>query len=168
MSALTDIYDFESVVESAVKAVLVANEITAYTTQDFTPTNPDGTPNQDFQLKRPRVEIMFIPGAAAGVWVLVNGQPRDSAFKGTIQLRVITEPHIAVHSAFRATVRGLMHGIGLAVNGTAPMTRHKIQPWFRDGGTSVMVKTEDGYLRTDLSFEIDFTIQYDAWQALQT
>lgn len=56
-----------------------------------------------------------------------------------------------------------MHTQLIGVNGMDPMTLHRIQRFQQDGGTSPTFKGEDGYLRTILSFNIDFSIQDEAW-----
>lgn len=170
MSAFTDIYDFETVFETALKNVFKARSITAYTSVDFSLSNGDGTPIQKLQLKRPRVEIQFSPGEGNGQWHLntESGETtlREQGWSGEYTVRIVTAARYDAHSAYRAEVRGVLHNLTL-LNGTDPMLRHKIQPQSHDGGTSpIVVDTEEGTFTSQIKMAINFSVQTDAWSAL--
>ncbi len=164
------VYDFESVLERGLQALLTALNIKSFTTQDFGRNNADGTPVIDFQKDRPRVEILFTTSAGQGQFrpLLVDGieVPVETSFKGQYRLDIITAPAMSIHAAYRTMIRAVMHTQLLGVNGTDPMTFHRIQRFYQDAGTSPTIKADEGYMRTILSFEIDFSIQNEAWETI--
>lgn len=147
------VYDFERVFETACKAVFSAAEVKAFTTQD----------SPDFQRDRPRVEITFTPGAGHGRYVLISGVQRETAWAGQYRLSVITAAEITIHSVFRSQVRSIMHGIDDFINAVEPMLRHKLQPFFRDGGTTPTMQAQEGVYRSDMIFDVNFSLQAYAW-----
>lgn len=171
---LAAVYDFENVLEKALQALFTTAEIKSFTTQDFGALKDDGAGNQvpviDFQNERPRVEILFTTGAGQGQFrpLIVGGVevPVETSFKGRYQLDLITEAKIQIHSAYRTRIRGFMHTQLLGVNGTDPMTLHRIHRFQMDAGTSPTFHAAEGYLRTILQFDIDFSIQDSAWATL--
>jgi hypothetical protein len=166
------VYDFENVLEAGLQALFDSLKIKSFTTQDFGAENADGTPKIDFQKERPRVEISFTVGPGQGQFrpLVVDGVevPVETSFKGSYTLDVITGVDIAIHAAYRTQIRYQMHARLLSVNGTPPMTLHQIQRFQRDAGTSPTFKSEEGYLRSILKFDIDFSIQDDAWATLNS
>lgn len=171
---LADVYDFENVLETALQALFNAAEIKSFTTQDFGKTKDNGQGTQvpviDFQKDRPRVEILFTVGAGQGQFrpLLVGGAevPVETSFKGQYRLDIITSAEMAIHAAYRTRLRAFLHTQLLGVNGTDPMTLHRIHRFQQDGGTSPTFKPEEGVLRTILIFNIDFSIQDEAWATL--
>ncbi len=152
------LYFFEFLLAEAVRSVLEDNEVRAYT--QFTPF--------DFQKDRPRAEIIFIPGIGNQIFYPISDTvARESAWKGNYIIDCITAAENLIHAAFVVKVRSIMHGIGEAVNEVKPtMEFHRIKPWFRDAGTSVVSKPEEDYYQSTLSFEIDYSIQSDGWALL--
>lgn len=168
------VYDFENVLESGLKTLFETVQIKAFTTQDFGATKDDGNGNQvpviDFKKDRPRAEIGFVTGAGQGQFrpIIVDGTevPVETSFKGRYTLDIFTAPDIKIHSAYRTYIRYFMHTKLIGLNGVAPMTLHKIQNFQRDSGTSPIFKSEDGYMRSTLVFDIDFSIQDEAWETI--
>lgn len=158
MSAETDIYSFETIFAQALQAVLNGRDVRSYTILD--------APN--FQNDRPRTEIIFVPGSGRGRWNPARADLRETAWKGAYNLFLITDANVQAHSAYVALVRSIMHGIDTAINGAEPMTRHRLQAFFRDGGTSPSYKPEDGVYETRMIYEVDFSVQADAWAALES
>lgn len=150
------LYMFEFIFPEAVRLVLKDREITAHT--NFVPP--------ELQKERPRAEIIFIPGSGRNIWALINGEKRECAWSGQFLLHIITAADEAIHARYVTKLRSLMHGIGTLVNNTPPMQFHKIQEFFRDAGTSEKIQPEDGAYQTSLAYDIDFSIQANAWAAL--
>lgn len=175
---LAAVYDFEAVFENALKAVLTAAEVKAFTSQ-LIPSTGDAAEDAtlaaqgfeilDFQKDRPRVEIFFTPGAGMGQLIQhpETGAETETAWKGGYALRLITAADMRIHRAFRTLVRYQCHRLRGVVNGVAPMTLHCLQ-FLRDAGTSPTIKSEDGLFESALQFEIDFSIQGNAWAQLAT
>jgi len=158
MSAADDIYAFEQIFEDAAKALFAAQAINAFTSQDA----------PDFQKDRPRVEITFTPGAGQGRFIQINGEHRETAWKGQYLFRVVTDASAEVHNSFRSNVRAIVHGSLRSIAGTAPMIRHMLQPFYMDGGTSPSYSPQDGVYESQMTFDINFSVQADAWAALTT
>jgi hypothetical protein len=151
------IYMVEFLLPEAVRSVMADNGITAYT-QFVSP---------ELQKQRPRCELWFTLGPGQGRFIQVNGVPRETAWKGRLHAICITESNNTIHSAYVVRVRSLLHGIADAVNNVLPvMENHKVQPFFRDGGTSSRMDTQDGYFLTELSFDLDFSVQEYAWDLI--
>lgn len=173
------IYDFERVMETSLKSVFTQNNVKAFTSQMIVRTGDaaqDGAAVQagydliDFQKDRPRAEIMFIPGAGQGRFVakFIGGteMPVETSWKGQFKIDLITPPDIRIHAAFRTKVRFIMHTQLLSVNGTT-LRFHKIQNFYRDGGTSPVMKPEEGVFQTSLIFDLDFSLEDCAWDLLE-
>lgn len=165
------VYDFESVLERTLQTLFNNELITSFTCQDFGAMKDDGKGNQvpviDFQKDRPRVEILFTAGAGQGQFrpLTVDGVevPVETSFKGQYRLDIVTAADIKIHAAYRTLIRYLLHTQLLSVNGVDPMTLHRIHRFQMDAGTSPTYKPDEGTLRTILTFDIDFSIQDDAW-----
>ena len=92
---------------------------------------------------------------------------RNSAWKGQLIVVAITDadaPGKLVHSVYRAKVRNFCANLGYRVNATA-LTKHKLQS-IVEGGTDRGIRTADGYEQSTFNFNIDFSIQGDAWLLL--
>ena len=174
------IYDFEAVMEMALVQLFKDNEIKAFTTQWIARTGDPaadaaneaaGYSLLDFQLDRPRVDIMFTPGAGAGQFTnkVIGGveMPVETSWSGQFKIDLVTEPNAILHAAFRTLCRYIMHTQLLSVNGNA-LLLHKIQDFPKDGGTNPVMKGEEGAFVTSIIFDVDFSIQDDAWDSLAT
>jgi len=179
------IYDFPGIFEPALKALFTAREIKAFTSQAVESTGDAGEDQElveqgfeiiDYQKDRPRVEIIFTPGASQGRYrnTIVSGieLPLDIAWSGQFKLDVFTAADVRIHRALVTQVRFIMHTQLLQVNAFLPdgtagnpgtLTRHRIQPCQKDSGTTPIMRPEDGSFQTSLLTDIDFTIQDDAW-----
>jgi len=173
------IYDFERVMETSLKSLFTANNIKAFTSQMIARSGDKeqdaaavkaGYDLIDFQKDRPRAEIMFTPGAGQGRFVAkVIGDiemPVETSWKGQFKIDLITAADIRIHAAFRTVVRFIMHTQLLSVNGTS-LLLHKIQTFYRDGGTSPVMKPEEGIFQTTMIFDLDFSLEDCAWNFLE-
>lgn len=153
------IYGFERVFETSLKSVFDTAQIKCFTTQD----------TFDFQKDRPRVEVMFTPGAGQKQrpYLPAIQEEREVAFKGQYRLDLITAAAVAVHNDFRTKIRSLVHGLPARINSVEPMQYHKLQ-FINDAGTTPTLKPEDGYYLTVMIYDVDFSIQADAWALLAT
>jgi len=173
---LAALYDFRNVLETALQAVFTANQVTAFTTQDFGKTKDDGKGNQvpviDFQRARPRSEITFTEGPGRGQFrpLIVEGQETavETSFSGTFTIHCITEAKIQIHAAYVVMVRYLMHTMVPRINGVDPMVYHRVHSFVKDASTSPTFEPENGVFQTQLRFEVDFSIQDDAWETIAT
>ena len=158
----SDLYDFEVIVPVAVKGLLNAAGLNAWTIAD--------TP--DFQKVRPRVEVTYqhtgetSPRRAVK---LDDGFKRAEAFNGELKLHAITDaddPGKTAHSLYRATVRAFCATLGDLLNDGA-LPYHKLQ-WCEAGNEQTGVRTQDGYQQTTFPFKILISVQHDAWAQLST
>jgi hypothetical protein len=173
--SVADIYDFEGQVEPAVKAVLVAMGLAAFTTQD----------EIDFTKDRPRVEVMFTLGAGQNRWAIINPETgleptgttaqdawnyrRESAWACSITIQAITDADIAAHSIYRAKARNALAGLWVCINEVNDlMTRHFLTMSSDGGNSSIQMDQEHGMFKTDFHFNGKISVQADAWPALAT
>lgn len=168
-----EIYDFENVVETAIKNAAAAVGLKCVTSQD---------PPQ-LQTERPYLIAEFQLGNGEQRFVVIDPatgaaptdptQPlwkyrRESAWACTIRLALITNADIAQHGDYRAQVRSLLGQIGLVIN-TATVLPHHYLELVRENGTgSLMAHASEGYFRTDFTFSAKLSVQADAWAALVT
>jgi hypothetical protein len=176
---LAAVYDFQGVMEVALKSLFTAREVKAFTSQFIVSTGNDaedealieqGYEILDFQRDRPRVEITFTPGAGQDQFAakIIAGveMPVETSWSGQFKVDVITAPDIRVHKAFVIAVRFLLHTQLQSINGSEYLPLHRIQPFAMDAGTSPQMKTDQGDFQTTLLFDIQFSIQDDAWDLL--
>ncbi len=163
-----DVYDFEGAIEKAVSAVFTDQEIVCFT--------PQGDPQ--FQKNRPRVEATFIPGPGRQQYILVaddftdgnSDYPhrRESSFGGQLTLSVITdgENGMSAHADYRSKIRNVMSTFQRTVNGlSASVMNHKVQQ-IRENGSSNVYGPQEGYYQTTLNYDLEFSIQANAWLQL--
>jgi hypothetical protein len=62
-------------------------------------------------------------------------------------------------------VRFIMHTQLYTLNGNF-LDKHRIQVDVKDGGTSPMMHADEGAFQTTQLFDLDFSIQDDAWATL--
>lgn len=172
------VYNFEAIFEKALQAVFLSADIKSYTSQFVARTGDSLIDNAavaagfqllDFQKDRPRVEIFFTPGAGQGLWrelgVAGATTPVECAWAGQYRLEIVTAADIRVHSAFVVAVRFVMQTLQCRLNNSG-LTFHAIAPFYKDGGTSPTIKAESGSFQTTMMFEINFSIQDDAWETI--
>ncbi|MDE2103923.1 MAG: hypothetical protein KGL39_42195 [Patescibacteria group bacterium] len=178
--AIKAIYDFEAVMEMALAQLFDGNQIKAFTTQWIAKTGnaetdaaneADGYSLLDFQLDRPRVMVEFVPGAGAGQFTnkVIAGveMPVETSWSGQFKIELITAPESRLHASYRTMCRYIMHTQLLSLNGNA-LTLHKIQSFPKDAGTTPRMKGEDGAFQTIMLFDVDFSVQDDAWNSFAT
>jgi hypothetical protein len=173
------LFDFPGIMEPALKGLFTLREIKAFTTQAV-PSTGDAAADQvltgqgfdiiDFQRDRPRVEIMFTPGAGQGQFRPLQitddtAVPVETSWSGQFKLEVITAPDVRIHRAFVTAVRFIMHTQLYTLNGNF-LDKHRIQVDVKDGGTSPMMHADEGAFQTTQLFDLDFSIQDDAWATL--
>lgn len=181
MSA-TDIYDFESIIENAVKAVFTAAGLTCFTPQDAATI--------DFQKERPRVEVEYQHGVGQNQWHIEQTAPnafkdrRERAWKGQLVVALVTEANITIHCAYRAQVRSIMAGLWNQINGDGAedcpwqysvngtptdgkLRNHKLH-YVGDAGTSPIYPMDQGMFKTTMNFNVDLSVQENAWALLNT
>lgn len=177
-----DIYDFEGIVEATtVSLFLDDNDISAISTQ-----NP-----RKLRRDRPRVEVLYVHGSGRQQMVLVGGTTieyrRERAWNGQLKLELVTDADIQLHTAFRCQVRSLMAAFWLNINAKpgditpwsygplgkplvlppgGRLRNHKLQS-AGDGGTSPVMSGQ-GYLQTTMLYDVDLSVQDNAWALLNT
>jgi hypothetical protein len=150
----TTLYDFETQMDSAWSAYLIAQGLSA--------------PKQRGAavLATPRVEVKFTTGAATGSmhpFVTAEYKPRPDRFAGSLLLRVVTNrtKNDSSHSTQRGAVRGYVADF-LRVQTTDNLPYLWIFD-IMDGGTTESTNDEDSADISDLTFNIKFGIRSDAW-----
>ena len=155
MATDSEIYNFETIIENAVKAILVAADLTCYASEDAAV----------LQRTRPRVEIMFTPGAASDHLQLVSGEQRHDTFSGSLILSAITDmaDGIVSHMSYRASLRSIGARLIYSLDDTAlPYHEvHEITP----GGSSPTISPADGLWESRQLYNIKFNIKSSAWES---
>lgn len=160
---VTDAFDFEGVISTAVASIFTAGGFAAGTALTL-------LSDPAFQKKRPRVEIFFkVTGQTLPLRmaVLADSTQRAAAYRGQLEIRAVSDADVAgkaTHSAYRAKVRNFCGKLPYQLNGAA-LTKHRIQS-ITDSGTQIGLKTADGYEGSVLTFNLDFSIQNDVWATL--
>lgn len=166
------LYSFEEAIEAAVKAVLVAENLAAYTTYD--------TP--ELERSRPRVEIEFQTGPATGHRSIATEVYRPDCFTGNCAITVVTNTGdvetdtdtpansaARAHAQYRAVVRYLMAGIETALTtddaGTDTLLPYHSVNRFVENGTSPTIEHESGVMVSQINYDVHFNIRPAAWPA---
>lgn len=112
------------------------------------------------------MEIMFTAGAGQNQRPYLRDiqQERETAWKGQYRLDLITEAKATVHNDYRTKIRSLMHGLPYQINETH-LPYHKLQ-FLVDAGTTPTLDSREGYYMTVMIFDVDFSIQANAWALL--
>jgi len=149
----------------ALAAVFKANGIVCFTPFGEQPEGDDEATGEDVDKKpRPRVEICVHPAGALGRLVprsgvrAIAGNLRESAWRSSVTLSIITNPSILEHTDFVETVEYLCDTIVPAINETRLLQYYAAQRFQLNGGTAGY-KPQDGVMQTDLEAELDFTAQ---------
>lgn len=158
------VYDFENAVESAVERFLSDNGITTLASANV----------PDFQLARPRVEVMFVLGAGQLRWASRSNLPVflqkfkiESAWKAALFSTAICSVDSAgksTSSDFRAKLRFLYATMAPRVNGTL-LPLHTIQ-LVKENGSQRVIRPDQGYEELKFSHELDLSINAQAWALL--
>ena len=176
MSVQSDIYDFFTPIEDAIASAFKLGGVTCYTPLGEQQLNEAAIADPDhaeqFQKKRPRVEIVLHPGASKGILVaqagrrVTSGHLREKARAATLDVNLITEPDIVKHRAFVARILFLTDTLAHDANETKSLTNHFLQS-IRCQGGSLSYNGEEGHYQTSLVFDVDFSVQETAWPALE-
>lgn len=162
MTPEEQVYAFERILPLGLQPVMVAAGIAAFTITDA----------PDLQKDRPRAELFFSAGQGQGIFkqITVDGEPypAESSWVGQYEIIAVTEDDPEVHLLYLAKLRSIMFRAGPKINATEPMTLHKLQPFIRDGGTLNNWTPQEGAVHSRLLFEVNFSIQDDAWELLST
>lgn len=183
---ISALYNFEAVMEMALAQLFIANDVKAFGTQWIPKASTGdaaadaatdaanialGYSLLDFQLDRPRVEIMFTPGAGAGQFnnkvIAGTEMPVETSWSGQFKVDCITPEDSILHAQFRTLIRYILHTQLQSINGNQ-LTMHKVQQFAMDAGTTPVLKLEEGVFITTILFDINFSIQDDAWDTLKT
>jgi hypothetical protein len=161
--AASDIYDFESILPTAIKPILVNAGLSVWIITD----------NPQYQKARPRVEIVYrhIGEEVPRRWsaTLSDGTRRGVAFLGELRLHAITDadaPGKLTHAIYRTQVRSLL-AAGLIENSVneVELPFHKIQ-WIQPGNEDTGIRQQDGYQQTTFPFQVKLSIQANAFSQL--
>lgn len=178
---IEELLDFETPIETMFAHLFAENQISVYApangafvTAEWQEANTPGVAEyifnneEEFQKRRPRVELIVNAGAATGHMFDPVGSTsmkdrRTDAHEGTVMIGVISKPNILEHRAFVARVRKLM-GDDWTTLMTTHMPYHAISRCM-ETGTSHEYAPQDGLFRTTLTYETHFSIGSDAWPA---
>lgn len=174
MSALTDIYEYFTPIEEAVAKVFAQNSVMCYTPlgeQLLTESGSEASDEQALQKKRPRVEVCLQPGAAKGILRplpnrrVTSGHLQEKARVSQLTMLLVTEPNIVQHRNFIALVIAISDTLATGVNNQDSFNNFFIQSVRATGGTT-NYKPEDGTFSTELTFDVEFSVQEYLWSAL--
>jgi hypothetical protein len=154
---LNAVYDLENIIPaSVVAAVCVPLGIVSATYASA----------HDFQIARPRTEVLFHLGSEVvpRIGVPVQNYFLNAAYKGTLVCTTITDAEDglrSVHSNVLSLLRWNIPQLGNLVNGTVNLPNHKLQ-FQRETGTTYLVKNDEGYWTSTITFDFDVSIQPSA------
>lgn len=158
MSAELDIYNIEGVLEEAFAAVLRARALTVSIVAD----------EAKFQKVRPRAELVaMLQGGQNRPYA--EGEPqrpnvghlREQAYRVQLKADVIADT-LENARIYICTIRRRFDKIADEIT----LTRHYIHSC-RNAGSTPAHKPEDGYYRSTMLFDLDVSIQQDAWAELE-
>ena len=160
---LLAVFDFETIIAGAFADILNGLGIAAATPE---------TVNK-LQKPRPRIECIFKVSAGRKQFTTENGNVRETAWGGALRLQIITdasEDNKKMHRLLLATLRYLNPLLPALLNRTA-LPNHVINNVRTpplDAGTSLTIQTAEGYWATLVDWEMDFSINANAWALLTT
>lgn len=161
MSAEVNIYDFEGAIEGATAQMFTDEGIVCLTEIS----------DPQFQKERPRLEIEFTLGSSGtmllperGV-VAAAGFARATTFSGNLSVDVITAADYGLHRQFKARVRNIIATLARRLNDGIKLPYHAISS-VNFGSAEPMIKAEDGLYLTRMSFDLNFSVQANAWASL--
>ena len=178
MSAASNIYDFSTPIEETFAFIFSARGMNCYSPLGESILNEaanDAPPDliQQFQKKRPRVEILLIPGAGLGhlrprtdnvASRITPGFLRDNSHRANMILWVVTRADILEHRAYIAQVRCLLEVIAFEANASGKMAHHTIQT-FKVTGEQPASKAGEGIIEATINCELEFSVKESAWTA---
>jgi hypothetical protein len=162
---LAQVYDFENIVETAVKQMLTDNAIPSVFVSGDSP---------DFERVKPRVELAFKLGTAHLKWVEQGSLPQslkglkiNFAWKATLETLISCGSALndkQTLAAWRAQVRYLFLNLDYRVNSKYLTYHSLILP--KEAGCEYARHPESGYEQTKFMHEMDFQIRATAWNLL--
>lgn len=161
MSAVSDIYDYFTPLEDAIRTVFEAAEVTCWT--------PLSDPA--FQKERPRIEALILPGQNKGMLRPVpsvrtaSGFLREKARRSQLVIRVVTEANIATHRSFVAKILYLLDTLGYEMNAGDKLPNHAVGSLICNGG-NLDYSPEDGSYVSLLNCDLDFSVKEASWDTL--
>jgi hypothetical protein len=178
MSAASDIYDYFTPIEDAICTAFALVNIACYSPLGEQLLNAQAdaaTPDlkRSFIKKRPRVEIALMPGAALGRLLpipgrrVASGHLPEQARRATLVVQVITEADIVIHRVYLAQVNYFLDTMAYRANQTGKMPNHYIGGLKNNGG-SLEYKPEAGNFHSTLNYDVDFSVNTNAWNALNS
>lgn len=150
------LYDVETAVEEAVRAVFQTYSLNPYTRKN--------APQLKTQVER--VELRFRLGETTQHFTEdKQGVLRHDSWTGTLTVQLFTKsaPNDDAHPKKRATIRALLADIQTLLNDPAILPLHSINDVSVDTGTSPALKLEDGFELSSLNFNLAVCIRPDAW-----
>ena len=153
---IEQVYDVESPLEEAVKAILDALGFNTYTR----------TNAPDLSKEIERVEVIAKLGAATGhlrtLPMIAGGLTvRPDQWQCQLALQLITRAEVGdtTHTTRRATLRNVAAGL----QHTVSLPFHAILGQVMDSGTSHTLKPSDGFEFTTLTYNFTIGVLPDAW-----
>lgn len=171
---IADIYDFEIVIEPAIKALLVAAGLSCITSRD-TPT---------LQKSVPRVELSYLHGPGlnrfANLQSLIDAEiipsgltplqywqmRRESAWQSQINLELVTAANLAQIALYVSQVRGVLASCWQFINGITIDTL--FLQFDREPANGPVYTPQDGYYGVKMAQSVKVSVQADAWSALSS
>ena len=153
MGTEAQVYDFESALETAVKAVFTALDITCFIPSD----------DPTFQRNLPRVELQVLTGPASGhlqpvTFDSVASRLVYDAWDAVLMIDCYTKANHAEHVGYRAAIRAAASRIIYL----ATLDYHEIHD-VTPAGTSPTLKPEDGSYQTRLQYTLKFCVKHTEW-----
>ncbi len=171
---IADVYDFEIVIEPAIKALLVAQGLACITSRD-TPTLQKSVPRVEvsyshglglnkFAPLQPLIDAGIIP---AGLTPLQYWQMRrESAWQSQINLELITKADLGQLTLYVTQVRAILANCWQFINGISVQTL--FLQFDKEPTNGPVYSPQEGYYGVKMAQPIKVSVQADAWSALSS
>lgn len=158
-----DIYNIEPAIETALKTIIEAEEVSVVRTTDAA---------TDFQKLRPRVELEYIHTDLNQSNSGASTYYRSRLWSGQLNMLIVTNAKadddggMNQHFQIRARMRNVMAKLRKDLISTYPT----LLPWHtvelvREQGTSPSITPQDGSITSQMTFEFQVNVKPDAWPA---
>jgi hypothetical protein len=158
IAQLDQLYDLRGQLESAIKNMFDAQEISSYTRLNAA---------DEFQKVRPRLEIKARIGAPLNHYrIFSDSTKRNDMFRFDLALQVVTDPATAaspLHGQMVARVDSLMQPLQYGSQLDYVNFPFITILYLRDTGIASTLKTEEGVEYSVLGYEGHLGIRPDAW-----
>lgn len=166
------VYDFEIVIEPAVKALFKAQGLTCITSRDA-PTLQKAVPRVElsyshgpglnrFAPLQPLIDAGIIP---AGLTPLQYWQMRrESAWQGQINLELVTQADLGQLTLYVTQVRAILANCWQLINGIT--VQSLFLQFDKEPTNGPVYSPQEGYFGMKMSQPVKVSVQADAWQAL--